>query len=768
MPSKGFNVCVSGEPGTGRTTAVLDYVEALAASRPVPDDWCYVHNFREPNNPNALRLPPGRGRELCMAMNTVISEGRERVPRTFQSEDFVTRRDEILGAVQRHRDALFSRLAAQARTNGFLLQGNPAGFFLVPLVNSQPMDDATFAALPEVDRASILQRREQLMNELRDAMKQEEGVEAAALSRLSELEKTIATLVVDSLLDGVRNEFKDFEEVVAYLTEVREDMVQNIAQFAPQPQPTLPFGPAALAQGLGLRRYEVNLLVDHSRREHAPVVHETNPAPAHLLGKIEKEAVFGALTTDFTMVRPGSLHRANGGYLVLDFDDLLMNPFSWNELKRVLRTGQLTIEEMSERMGFLETKTIRPEAIPWTGKVIVLARDEVYRLLYTLDTEFRELFKVKADFDMHIPRTPENQIAYAALIAAIARREGLPHLDAPAVARVVEEGTRLAEDQQKISIRIGDLMDLVREAAYWARSEKSDVVRLEHIQKAVHERNQRVNLVEEHVRESVTRGIIVVDTEGEAVGQVNGLSVVDLGDTVFGQPSRITVSIGVGREGVIDLQREARLAGPVHTKAVLTLQGFLVDRYAIERPLTLAARLAFEQSYGQIEGDSATCAETCALLSRLADAPIKQSLAITGSMDQRGEVQAIGGANFKIEGFFDVCRKRGLTGEQGVVVPASNVQHLVLREDVVEAVRAGKFNVYSVSSVDEAIELLTGIPAGEKLADGSYPPDTINGRVMARLKLITEKLRENAPPPEVGSPSRSAADQAEAAGGLSS
>ncbi len=428
IQSKGFNICVSGEPGTGRTTAVLDYVQAIAANKPVPDEWCYVYNFTEPTRPKALRLPTGRGRQLCQAMNTAITEVKERVPRTFQSEDFVSRRDEILGAVQRHRDALFSQLAAQARDSGFLLQGNPAGFFLVPLANNQPMDDATFAALPEEQRTGLLERREQIMNQLRDAMKQEEGVEAAAMGRLSDLEHTIAALVVDSVLDGIKADFKDFAEVLTHLSQVRDDMVANIGQFVAQPPPTqvTPAGPMPQPPSYGLRKYEVNLLVDHTGDQHAPVVHETNGTPTNLLGKIEKEAVFGALITDFTMIRPGSLHRANGGFLIVNFDDVLINPISWNELKRVLRTGQLTIEELGERMGYVETKSVRPEPIPWTGKVIGLAREEVYRALYTFDPDFRELFKVKADFDMHIARTDEHEHAYAALIAAITQREGLP------------------------------------------------------------------------------------------------------------------------------------------------------------------------------------------------------------------------------------------------------------------------------------------------------------------------------------------------------
>ncbi len=766
IDSKGFNICVSGEPGTGRTTAIADYLESFAKTRPVPDEWCYVFNFAEPHRPRALRLPPGKGREFPLLMEAMINEAKDRVPRTFESDDFVSRRDEILGSVQRHRDVLFAQLAEQAKAAGFLLQGNAQGFFLVPLTNGQPMDDQAFAALTQEDRTAILERREHMMEQLRTVLKQEQGYEQQAMERLTELEKTIATLVVGSLLDGLFETYSAFPAISQYLADVRQDMIAHIGQFqraAAEQAPVAGGLSNVVPRDVGLRKYSVNLLVDHSNAEHAPVVFETNPTPGHLIGRIEKEALFGALTTDFTMIRSGSIHHANGGFLVFNFDDVLANPVSWTELKRTLRTGQVTIEEMGDRLGFVETKTVRPEPIPWTGKVIGMAREEIYRALYGLEPEFHELFKVKADFDLHIKRTPEHEQAYAGLIAFITQKEGLLPLDPEAVARIVEEGMRLAEDHFKLSIRFGDLMDVVREAVFWARNEGREVVGVEHIRRAVRERIYRVNLIEEHVREAIMRGIILVDTSGEAVGQVNGLSIIDLGDVAFGQPSRITASIGVGREGVLDLQREARLAGPIHTKAVLTLQGFLIDRYAADHPLALHARLSFEQSYGMVEGDSATCAETCALISRLAGAAVNQSLAITGSMDQRGEVQAIGGANFKIEGFFDVCRERGLTGEQGVIIPASNVQHLVLRDDVVEAVRDGKFKVFSISTVDEAIELLTGIAAGEKGKDGSYPPDSINGRVMGRLKQIGERLREASATPE-DRKWPSAAD-AEAAGG---
>jgi lon-related putative ATP-dependent protease len=750
IEGKGFNICVSGEPGTGRRTATLEYLESLAKTKTPPDEWCYVNNFIDPHRPRALRFTPGQGRTFAHAMDMMITEARTRIPRTFESDDYVKRRDEITHFVAQHHETVFSELAKRAHDQGFLLQGSPQGFFLVPMAGEKPMDDQAFMSLPQEEQKSILDRREQLMGQLRDVMKQEQGFEATAAERLAELQRTVATNVVDSLVDHLLEQYQSNTEVAQYLLEVRRDMIEHIDDFLrPQESPLpIPMPLAAREATSPLRKYKVNLLVDCADVECAIVEFESNPTPQRLFGRIEKEALFGAVTTDFTMIRPGSLHRANGGYLVVDFDDVLQYPLSWNELKRTIRTGELTIEEMGDRLGFIETKTVRPEPIPWTGKIVAIAREQVYRLLYSLDPDFRELFKVKADFDLHIDWTQEHEQQYAGLIAGQTRREALLPLDKAAVGRIVEEGARLAEDHDKLSIRFGELTDIVREASYWASRDGAPVVTAPHVRKAVDERTYRVNLIEEHVRDSVARGIIVVDTDGEAVGQLNGLSVVDLGDTAFGQPSRITATVGVGREGVIDLQREARLSGPIHSKAVLTLEGFLVDRYAKDTPLSMAARLSFEQNYGGIEGDSATCAETIALLSRLTNLPVNQAYAITGSMDQRGEVQAIGGANHKIEGFYDVCRARGLTGRQGVVIPASNVQHLMLRDDVVQAVKDGKFSIHKVSTIDEALELMTGVPAGELREDGTYPPDSVNGRVQAALKDLAERLRHAGPQPD--------------------
>jgi lon-related putative ATP-dependent protease len=746
MESPGFNIVASGEPGTGRETAIREYLQAVSLLKPSADEWCYVNNFQDPYRPKALRLPAGRGVVFASAMATMIAQAKTQIPAIFADEDVVRRREDIVGSVQRRYQETFLQLAEQARQGGFLLQGQPGGFFLVPLnEEGQPMDDQAFSALEPGKRDELMQRREALMQELRGVMKSEQGVEVEANARLADLRRSVAETVVAALTDRLVSEYADLPEVAQYLSEVRREMIENIDDFIPRPEPpaapAVPVPPPARAALSPLRRFEVNLLVDCTLEECSPVVFETNPTPQRMFGRIEKEAVFGAVTTDFTMIRPGSMHRANGGYLVFDFEDLLLYPVTWVELKRTLSTGELHIEELGEKLGFIETKTIRPQPIPWTGKVVALARESIYRALYTQDPDFRDLFKVKADFDLNIDRTPDNERAYAGLIASVTQKEGLLPLNPGAVARVVEEGMRFSEDHNKLSIRFGDICDIVREASYWAEQAGLQVVSVEHVRKAIWEREHRVDLAEEHLQEALEKGIILIETEGAAAGQVNGLSVIDLGDMAFGQASKITATVGVGREGIVDLQREARMSGPIHSKAVLTLTGFLNDRYAEETPLTLNARVSFEQSYGMIEGDSATVAETCALLSRLADVPVKQSLAITGSMNQRGEVQAIGGANYKIEGFYDVCQQRGLTGQQGVIIPASNVQHLMLREDVVQAVREGKFHVYGVESVDEALELLTGRPAGAKGADGTYPAGSINALVQEKLRHFAERWR---------------------------
>lgn len=485
----------------------------------------------------------------------------------------------------------------------------------------------------------------------------------------------------------------------------------------------------------------MNVIVDNSETAGAPVVVEYNPTYNNLIGRIEKEAVFGALITDFTMIRAGSLHRANGGYLVIPVEELLRNLFSWDGLKRALREREVVIEEAAERLGFLTTKTLQPEPIRLKLKVILLGDPLLYYLLYHFDPDFQELFKVKAEFGTRMDRTPENVQKYAAFFCTLCKKEKLLHLDASAVAKLVEYGSRLAEDQTKLATRFSEIADVVREACYYARKEGADYATADHVRRAIDERFYRSNLIQERIQEMIVRGTIMVETTGAKVGQVNGLSVLSLGDISFGKPQRITVTVAAGKEGVIDIEREAKLGGRIHTKGVLILTGYLTEKYAAEAPLTLAARLVFEQSYEGIEGDSASSAELYALFSALSGVPLRQDLAVTGSVNQKGEIQAIGGVNEKIEGFFDVCRAKGLTGEQGVLIPAANRENLMLREDVVEAVREGRFHIYLVKHIDEGIEILTGVPAGERGPDGSFPEGTIHGKVAARLKEMAAQLK---------------------------
>jgi lon-related putative ATP-dependent protease len=490
------------------------------------------------------------------------------------------------------------------------------------------------------------------------------------------------------------------------------------------------------------KKYEVNVIIDNSQTKGAPVVMETNPTYHNLLGRTEKEAQFGALTTDFSMIRAGSIQKANGGYLIIPVEDLLRNPFSYDGLKRDLRDSKMFIEEPEERYGFLSVKTLKPQPIPLSAKVILIGDPYIYQLLFSLDPDFRELFKIKAEFDTTMPRTDEKIRQYASFVCGLCEKENLKHLDGGALAKLVEYSSRLVEDQFKLSTQFSMVADIVREANYYAVQDNAQFITGDHVKRAIEEKIYRSKLVQEKIQEMITRGFFLIDTREQKVGQVNGLSVMGMGDFAFGIPSRVTASIGLGREGVIDIEREAKLGGPIHTKGVLILSGYINDKYARDKPLSLSARLVFEQNYSGVEGDSASSTELYCILSALSGLPIKQNIAVTGSVNQKGEVQAIGGVNEKIEGFFEVCKAKGLTGEQAVMIPESNVQNLMLKEEVLDSVKAGQFNIYSVKTIDEGIEVLTGVPAGQRRPDGTYEEGTVNYRVDKALQEMAEKLKE--------------------------
>lgn len=738
----GFNIYVAGMPGTGKTTAVKNFVEEIARTEPVPPDWCYVNNFSNQYEPMAIKLRAGKGKEFQEEVKNLIENARTALPKAFESEDYTRRREATIRGLENQRKELISQLNAKAQQEGFVIQSTPIGLLMIPVIKGKPVSEEELLTLPQKTKDEIQEKRERLELELRNTMRQFFDMEKKIHEELKKLNKEVALYAIGHLVDEVMEKYKENVEVTAYLRDVKSDILDNVSQFVKGEEPQQSPFQLPWMKEAPFKKYEVNVVVDNSNMKGAPVIMELNPIYQNLIGRTEKEAQFGALVTDFTMIRGGALHKANHGYLIVRVDELLRSPFSYDALKRALRNRRIVVEEPEERFGFISIKSLKPQPIPLEVKVILIGDAYLYQLMFSMDTEFRELFKVKAEFDSSMEKTEINVKQYAAFVCALCQKEKLKHLDGSGLAKVVEHSSRLADDQQKLSTRFAEVADIIREANFYALQEKVENISARHMKKAVEEKTYRSKLIQEKIQEMIKRGVILIDTEEAKVGQVNGLSVMGLGDFAFGGPSRVTVSLGLGREGVIDIEREAKMGGPIHTKGVLILSGYMNEKYAKDKPLSLSARLVFEQSYGGVEGDSASSTELYALLSALSGLPIKQDLAVTGSVNQKGEVQAIGGINEKIEGFFEVCRSRGLTGKQGVLMPASNVQNLMLKEEVVEAVKEGKFHIYSARTIDEGIEILTGVRAGKKLSDGTFEEGTVNERVDRRLRDMVEKLKE--------------------------
>jgi lon-related putative ATP-dependent protease len=739
----GYNIYVLGEGGTGKASAVKATLEKKAKDEPVPDDWCYVYDFADPDRSKPLNLPPGKGCAFHLGMEQLVRTLKRAIPKVFESKDYESHRDEILDGQQERTKALFHRLEQLAQKKGFVVKKSVSGLSVMPAKDGKAMAQEQFDKLPVDKRASIETELKSLQDKLNDVIREARSIEKETKERINALDREVVQYVVNPLMNELFEKYEDFKEVVEYLKEVKEDILEHIEDFRPKEEITLPLGGLKLPRAEPtFERYQVNLIVNNMDTKGAPVVMETNPTYYNLFGHIEHRVQFGVGITDFTMIKSGSVHRANGGYLVVNSLDILRNIFVYDALKRMIKTREVKIEDVWEQYRLISTTTLKPAPIPVDIKIVLIGEPFIYYLLYNLDNEYRKLFKVKADFDNTMSRVEDNIMKYARFVAARCKERKLLPFDTSGVARIVEYGSRLASYKEKLSTLFGQIEDLILEASYWAGVEGKKTVTAEDVDRAQSEMVYRNSKIEDKLRDFIKEDTILVDTVGSVVGQVNGIAVIDLGDYAFGKPSRITARTFMGDAGVVNIEREVKLSGRIHNKAHLILSSFLGERFAQGFPLTLSASICFEQLYEGVEGDSATCTELYALLSNLSALPLNQGISVTGSMDQRGEVQPVGGINEKIEGFFEVCKAKGLTGSQGVIIPKRNVKNLMLKKEVIEAVKDGKFSIYPIEMVDEGLEILTATQVGERGPDGKFPEGTVNYLVEKRLEELAKSYKE--------------------------
>ncbi len=743
----GFNLVAIGHPGQGMQQAVETMLRDAAAKRPAPPDWVYVNNFAAPHKPVAIRLPAGQAVKLRSALKELIDDLKATLPATFESEDYQKRRGAMDEAFQRKQADAFKELNGKAAAKGLVLLRTPLGFAFAPAKNGQVVSPDEFHTWAEADRKQIEDSIHELEKDLEHIVQQMPAWEKVRRDEVRKLNRDTANFAVGRLIDETKAKFAELPPVQEHLEAVRRDLVENVGMFVAKSEGE--DGPAPNAAPGGLfERYEVNVFVTNDPAQAGvPIVQELHPTLGNLTGRIEYLPTQGALVTNFRLLKPGALHRANGGYLLIDMRGLLTEPFSWPALKRMLKRGEIVIEDVSHFLGFASTVTLDPDPIPLDLKIVLFGERMLYYLLAAYDPEFAEHFKILADFEDDFERSAENEAAYAKLIAAIAAQDKLRPLQRGAVGVVIEQAARLADDSGKLTLVTDQIRNLIVEADYWAAEAGRAQIEAQDVAHAWEQQVWRASRIRDRDQEMILDKIALIETSGAQTGQINGLSVMELGGSRFGRPTRITCRVRPGAGAVVDIEREVKLGGPIHSKGVLILSGFLAGRFALDAPMSLFASLVFEQSYGGVEGDSASSAELYCLLSALAEAPLRQDIAVTGSINQHGEIQAIGGVNEKIEGFFDICRKRGLTGTQGVAIPVANVRHLMLRPDVVEACKAGQFAIYPITTADEGIALLTGLHAGARGDDGAYPADSVNGRVEARLKAFA-KIRQHFGEPE--------------------
>jgi lon-related putative ATP-dependent protease len=738
-----YNIYIAGPSNTGATYIARAFLEEVASKEPPPPDWCYVYDFKEPDKPRALRLAKGRGKELKKAMDDLIEALGKDVPTAFNTDDYRYKAQVLRQEFENKRRKVIDALREQVEAQGFLLQVDPQGVSIMPGKDGKIIPPEELAKYSSEEKKALRDRGDNLSVEMNQSMSEIAGLEAGYAERLKKLDKKVALSVVGKRMQPTFEKFKNHPQAAEYLEGVKKDILEHIDDFRKRPDEKSPQMPVAgMAWPPALNKYRVNVLIDNSEAKGAPVVYTSNPTYPALFGRIEKEAVFGALVTDFTMIKPGALHEANGGYLVLKATDILKWYFAWEALKRAVRHEEVKIEDMSEMYGFITTKTLKPEPVPLDVKLVVTGDPYLYELLYIYDDRFKQMFKIKAHLDDQTERNRASMRQSMHCMARFCEEEDLKHVDRTGMARLIEYSMELTGNKDKMTLKLGAIADIVKEANYWAVQEKSKYIDGSHVEKAIEKKRYRANLVEDRVQELIKKDIFWVETDGYKPGQVNGLSILQTGDYMFGKPGRITANVSMGKEGVITIDRQSRLSGKIHTKGVIILSSYLREHFAQDKPLALTASLCFEQTYGMVDGDSASSTELFALLSAIAGVPIFQGLAVTGSVSQKGEIQPVGGVTRKIEGFFDICSHKGLTGKQGVIIPKKSVKDLMLKKEAVEAVQKGRFHIYPIKTIEEGIEILTGVRAGKLGKGGTYPKGTLFRLVDDRLTAFAEKARD--------------------------
>lgn len=735
VDTKGFNLYLEGPTGSGKTTYTKSYLDKLSKTKKTPNDWIYVYNFENPNEPVAISMQAGDGNRFKDAMDKFVKEIIRDIPNTFKNDDYEKMKAEIKNRYNEKREKLLDSLNKKSAKYGFQVKAADNGVYMMPMIDGKVIKEEEFEKLDDNVKQEYEEKSSIVQEQVIEVINQINELDTESEKKIAEWQSSAALLTIEGHINYVKSQFKRNKKISQFLDGVKKDIIKNIAKFdGKHKKPAQNVQNGVLPETKPWDNYRVNVFVDNSKTNGAPVIMDSNYSFTNLFGRLEYENYYGMLKTDFTMLRAGLIQKANGGYIMLQANDLLSNPASYDNLKKVLRSNEIGIDNNADQKTSMTLVSLKPEPIPLNIKVILIGNEDVYQTLLSVDEEFKKLFKIKVEFENYAPLDEKNLNDFAGFIHSFCTEQELPHLDKYAVAKLAEYASRLAEDQQKLSTKFGELSNVVVEAGTWAEINGEKIVNAQCIEKALSERKRRMIKYDEQYSEMINNGTLLIDTQGSKVGQINGLTIMTVGEYSFGKPVRITANTFIGKKGVTNIEREVELSGSSHSKGILILNGYLGEKFAKDMPLSLTASICFEQLYGGIDGDSASSTELYALLSSLSGVPINQSIAVTGSVNQKGEIQAIGGVNEKIEGFYDACKARKLTGEQGVLIPKENVRNLNLKDEVIEDVKNGKFHIYTASTIDEGIEILTGVPAGEKDV-----PGTINYLVYQTLKKFAEK-----------------------------